>query len=178
MNIGSTPNQIMTSATTAHVLLAAALNQKYDNTAAELVDLSVNGQTLWPAFNPGITAYTIQGQLEEATTIHLNPANNAIVSINGEVVTGDSVTVYGGLLNIQVTSGDGKSTRTYVIDLGAELPQPEVPDQTPETPDAPSQQKDTNPLDTNMILTIVLVAVTVVGGVVIVLELKKPKKTN
>ena len=178
LNIGSTPNQIMTSATTAHVLLAAALNQKYDNTAAELVDLSVNGQTLWPAFNPGITAYTIQGQLEEATTIHLNPANNAIVSINGEVVTGDSVTVYGGLLNIQVTSGDGKSTRTYVIDLGAELPQPEDPNQTPETPDAPSQQKDTNPLDTNMILTIVLVAVTVVGGVVIVLELKKPKKTN
>lgn len=122
LNIGSTPNQIMTSATTAHVLLAAALNQKYDNTAAEVTDLRVEGQNLWPAFNPDITGYTIQGTLEDTVTVHLKASANASVTVNGKAVTGDTITSRGGTLEITVTSGDGKTTRTYKLDLGEELP--------------------------------------------------------
>lgn len=160
LNIGSTPNQIMTSATTAHVLLAAALNQKYDNTAAELVDLAVDGQALWPAFNPDITSYAIQGTLEDTVTVRLNIPNHAVVTVNGEPVTDGTVTSRGGILKIQVTSGDGKTTRTYTLDMGEELP----------------PLKTETPVDINTILTVVLVVVVAAAVVVIGIELKKPKK--
>lgn len=122
LHIGSTPNQIMTSATTAHVLLAAALNQKYDNTAAEVTDLHVEGQNIWPAFNPGITEYSLQGALKDTVTIHLNACSNAAVTVNGKALTGGTVTSRGGMLEIVVTSGDGQATTTYRLDLGEGLP--------------------------------------------------------
>lgn len=160
LNIGSTPNQIMTSATTAHVLLAAALNQKYDNTSAEILDLSVEGQTMWPVFNPGITAYSIGSDLEDTVTVHLTAAPDAVVTVDGETVTDNTFTSRGGVVEIKVTSGDGKTTRTYKLDLGEELP----------------PLKTQQPLDLNAILTVVLAVVVVAAVVVIVLELKKPKK--
>ena len=159
LNIGSTPQQIMTSATTAHVLLAAALNQKYNNTAAQILDLSVEGHSMWPVFNPGITAYSIGGDLEDAVTVHLNVAPGAVVTVDGETVTGNTFTSRGGVVEIKVTSGDGKTTETYTLDLGEALP----------------PVKDEKPLDTNTILTIVLVVVVVAAVTVIVLELRKKK---
>lgn len=155
LNIGSTPNQIMTSATTAHVLLAAALNQRYDNTSAELMGLAVDGQKIWPAFNPAITAYTLQGKLEDTVNIHLNTADNASFTVNGKAVSGDIVTSRGGKLEIVVTSGDGKTSRTYTLDMGEELP------------------KEVN---TVAIVCIAVVAVCIVSIVVILLPKKKKEQ--
>ena len=166
LNIGSTPQQIMTSATTAHVLLAAALNQKHDNTSADLLELTVEGQTMWPVFNPDITSYGIMGTLEDAATIQIRSGNNAIVTVNGETVSDDTVISRGGKLEIKVTSGDGKTTKAYTLDLGAELP-----------PVENEQPPVSKPLDVNTILTGVLILVIVVAAVVIVIELKKPKKS-
>ena len=160
LNIGSTPQQIMTSATTAHVLLAAALNQKHDNTGADILGLSVEGQTMWPVFNPDISSYSIGGDLEKAVTVHLNVAPNAVVTVNGETVAGNTFTSRGGNVEIKVTSGDGKTSKTYQLDLGEELP----------------PEKTAFALDTNTILSIVLAVVVVAAVVVIVIELKKPKK--
>ncbi|MBE6974622.1 MAG: cadherin-like beta sandwich domain-containing protein [Ruminococcaceae bacterium] len=160
LNIGSTPQQIMTSATTAHVLLAAALNQKYDNTDASLVGLSVERQAIWPVFNPDITDYAIGGTLTDAVTVRLDVAPNALVSVNGEALTGNTFMSRGGTVEIKVTSGDGKTTKTYQLNLGNELPQP----------------KAEFKLDTNTVLTLVLVAVVLAAAVVILVELKKTKK--
>ena len=157
LHVGQVPIQMNVSATTAHMVMAAALNQKYDNTSADILDMSVEGQTMWPAFNPEISSYAILGVLEDTVTIHLNPANNAVVTVNGEVVTGDSFTSRGGKLDIQVTSGDGKASKTYHLDLGEALPLLQTGIQ----------------LDTNTILVIVLVAVVAAAAVVIALELKK-----
>lgn len=162
LNIGSTPQQIMTSATTAHVLLAAALNQKHDNTGADILGLSVEGQTMWPVFNPDILAYSTSSDLQETVTVHLDVAPNAVVRVNGETITGKTFTSRGGTVEIKVTSGDGKNTKTYHLNLGKEL----LPEKT------------AHALDTNTILAIVLVAVVAVAAVVIVAELKKTKKSG
>jgi hypothetical protein len=92
----------------------------------------------------------------------LDVAPNAVVTVNGENLTGKTFTSRGGTVEIKVTSGDGKNTKTYHLDLGKEL----LPEKTAHT------------LDTNTILTIVLVAVVAVAAVVIVVELKKTKKSG
>lgn len=122
LHVGQVPIQMNVSATTAHMVMAAALNQKYDNTSAEILELSVEGQNMWPAFNPEISSYIIQGTLEDTVTVQLNAANNAVVTVNGKQIEGDTFTSRGGKLEIQVTSGDGNSTKTYYLDLGEELP--------------------------------------------------------
>ena len=157
LHVGQVPIQMMVSATTAHVVMGAALNQKYDNTGADLLDLSVEGQTTWPVCNPEITSYAMLGKLDDTVTVNLNVSNHAIVTVNGEKIDGDSFTSRGGKVEIKVTSGDGKTTKTYNLDMGEALP----------------PLKTGIQLDTNTILTIVLVAVVVAAAVVIVLELKK-----
>lgn len=117
LNIGSAPQQIMTSATTAHVLLAAALNRQCGLSGAKLSALSVNGQQLWPVFNPDIRQYTLLGTSDAAVTIEFAADNGAVVTVNGAVVT-DRFTAAGGRVELCVTSGDGKSSTTYVLQLG------------------------------------------------------------
>ena len=138
-------------------MFASMDDEYFKARSADILDMSVEGQTMWPAFNPEISSYAILGVLEDTVTIHLNPANNAVVTVNGEVVTGDSFTSRGGKLDIQVTSGDGKASKTYHLDLGEALPPLQTGIQ----------------LDTNTILVIVLVAVVAAAAVVIALELKK-----
>lgn len=155
LHVGQVPIQMNVSATTAHVVMAAALNQKYDNTSADILELSVEGQNMWPAFNPEISSYTIQGTLEDTFTVHLNAANNAVVTVNGEQVEGSTFTSRGGKLEIRVTSGDGKTTRTYYLDLGEELP--------PKT-------------NVGAIVAVAAVAVAAVAAVLVVLLSKKKKQ--
>lgn len=159
LHVGQVPIQMMVSATTAHVVMAAALNQKYDNTGAELLGLSVDGQNTWPACNPEITSYAILGALEDTVTVHLDVSSQAVVTVNGEKIDGDSFTSRGGPVEIKITSGDGKTTRTYNLDLGEELPP------------LPTGLQ----LDTNTILVMVLVAVVILAAVFVVIELKKKK---
>ncbi len=117
LNIGSTPQQIMTSASTAHVLLAAALHRQCGLSGAKLSALSVNGQQLWPVFNPDILHYELIGTADGTMTIEFTADNGAVVTANGEVVT-DSFISSGGRVELCVTSGDGTESTTYVLTLG------------------------------------------------------------
>lgn len=158
LHVGQVPIQMNVSATTAHMVMAAALNQKYDTTGAELLELSVDGQNMWPAFNPEISSYGIQGTLDNPVTIRLNSSSNAVVTVNGKVISGDSFTSRGGIVEIKVTSGDGKQSKTYTLDLGQELP-PEVTENAP--------------VNNTIVIIAVLVAVVALAAVATLLVLRK-----
>ena len=154
LHVGSTPNQVMTSATTAHVLLAAALNEKTNRAGAQLVDLQMDGVSIWPVFDPDIHTYALQKNMEAPFELSWKASANAVVSVNGQVLQENTYTVRGGVVTITVTSADGQNTQTYTLDTGVELPvQEDVP--------------------VAMIVAIALVAVAAVLLVVALLPKKK-----
>ena len=113
---------------------------------------------MWPAFNPEISSYGIQGTLDNPVTIRLNSSSNAVVTVNGKVISGDSFTSRGGIVEIKVTSGDGKQSKTYTLDLGQELP-PEVTENAP--------------VNNTIVIIAVLVAVVALAAVATLLVLRK-----
>ncbi len=116
--IGSTPNQAMTSATTAHVLLAMAqLTQ--GGSLAYLDMFSVGGCSLWPVFNREITEYTLVQTPDTQLTLTVQAASGASVSVNGQPLSGNTAVLEKtvGSARITVTSGDGKQVKTYTLFL-------------------------------------------------------------
>ena len=116
--IGSSPNQIMTTATTIHVLFAAAALTAHP-AAAELRELRVNGNSLWPEFSPEITTYRLLTEPDNTVTISWETADGMQVAWNGEPLTGNSATVAAteNRATITVTTADGQNSRTYTLIL-------------------------------------------------------------
>ena len=112
--IGSTPDQMMTSATTAHILFAAAALKPAQN-RAELLELTADGATVWPAANPQIANYALLSYREDPVTLHLAAAAEASVCVNGVPVTDGTVTVDTPLTEITVTAKDGTAAQTYTL---------------------------------------------------------------
>ncbi len=76
---------------------------------ASLSDLSVNGYDISPAFDPGITSYSIvTGENPGMLTVSATPTSDGatyVITQNGDVIT------------VTVTADDGETTLTYTIYL-------------------------------------------------------------
>lgn len=114
--IGSSPNQLMTTATTIHVLFAAAALTEHP-ASAELQELCVDGNSLWPVFNPEITTYQLLREPSDTVTLSWKAADGMKVTLNGELLTGNSKTAdaTGNNAVITVTTADGSNSRTYTL---------------------------------------------------------------
>lgn len=112
--IGSTPDQMMTSATTAHVLFAAAALIPAAN-RAELISLTADGSTVWPAANPQITSYELLSYRTDPVTLHIAAAEGSSVSVNGAAVSDGTVIADTPVVTILVTSADGSAVQTYTL---------------------------------------------------------------
>lgn len=116
--IGSTPNQMMTTATTAHVLLAAGALQESGG-SAYLTALTVDDTSLWPVFGPDVTQYCLTALPGTGSmTLRLTAVEGAVVCVNGTTVTNGICTLsaaQGDAVAITVTSADGKTVKTYTI---------------------------------------------------------------
>lgn len=114
--IGSTPNQIMTTATTIHVLFAAAAMAEQP-AAPALETLRVDGKTLWPVFNPEITTYRLIEASDAALKLHWTAADGLTVTLNGEQQEGTEAALDAALNKavLTVKPADGNTARTYTI---------------------------------------------------------------
>lgn len=120
--VGSTPSQMMTSATTAHVLLAASgLATRTEQSGPALASLGVEGAELFPAFHRDVTAYGLAGRLSASANeavVTWTAEAGTVVTVNGEVaespltvaLTGSSTTA------TLAVAKDGQS-RTYVLTI-------------------------------------------------------------
>lgn len=117
--VGSTPNQIMTTATTIHVLFAVAA-MTGQPAAAELRGLQVEDKTLWPVFNPEITSYTLLGT-DEKKPLRLawQAADGLTVALNGAAQEESAATLEATVNKavLTVTAADGGSTRAYTVTI-------------------------------------------------------------
>lgn len=90
--VGYTPNQLMTTATTVHVLFAAAAVSEMP-AAAELEALRVDGKTLWPVFQPEITEYRLIEPSDSALTLRWTLGSGLRLAVNGVLQTKNSLTL-------------------------------------------------------------------------------------
>lgn len=116
--VGSTPDQMMTSATTAHVLLAAP--DLIVPQEANLTGLSVSGSVVWPAVNPDISTYSLIELRTEPAEVTLTWSDGASATLNGEPVTTVPVTVASPTMTIVISPADGSESKTYTVRLRAD----------------------------------------------------------
>lgn len=120
---GSTPLQIMTSATTAHMVIAAGANAKANSAGSDssrLKSLAVDGKDIWPVFIPAVQSYRVIGSLTASSvSISFSADENAVVKVNNEVAAASPVIVplNGGTqdIPIEVTGADGLRSNTYTL---------------------------------------------------------------
>jgi hypothetical protein len=105
---------------------------------ADLAGLTVSPGTLTPSFNPATEGYgvTVDNSVT-SVTITAQPADaNATVTINGLPGNSQTVSTIDGTMRvtIRVVAQDGRTTRTYAVDVtrsssggGRTTPQPTVP---------------------------------------------------
>lgn len=112
--IGSTPNQMMTTATTAHVLFAAAVLDAPEN-AADLKTLTVDNSIVWPVANPAITSYALETYTYGTAVVRLTYSDGATAYVNGEYVSGGTVLINAPVAEIKIISADKSVTNTYTL---------------------------------------------------------------
>lgn len=120
--IGSTPSQMMTSATTAHVLLAAAsVDQKAEQAGARLTGLEVEGFSLFPAFHADVTAYALAGRLSTSAkeaVVTWTADQGVTVQVNGEAAESPlTVALTGTSTVVTLTAEREGETKTYKLTL-------------------------------------------------------------
>ena len=125
--IGSTPNQIMTTATTIHVLFAAAAMAE-QTTVPALETLSVDGKTLWPVFNPDITTYRLLEASDAALKLHWTLPDGQTVTLNGEQQEGTEAALDAAVNKavLTVKPVNGETTRTYTLVIREVCEHPET----------------------------------------------------
>lgn len=125
--VGSTPNQLMTTATTIHVLFAAAA-MSVQAAAPELETLRVDGKTLWPVFNPEITTYRLLEDADAALTLHWTLPEGQRLTLNGAQQDGTEAKLDASVNKavLTVTAADGSAERTYTVVIHKVCEHPET----------------------------------------------------